>query len=97
MESKRLLGKMNRPLDEYMGGMIDSDSLSGCGVHFSCDKGQSSLLDEIPREEIYDNWVPFGGSAFRQVWGVRESVCVRESLSFQFFKCLRLKIVNMPE
>lgn len=27
MESKRLFGKMNRPLDEYMGGMIVSDQV----------------------------------------------------------------------
>ena len=36
----------------------------------SCDKSQSSLGDETPREEIYDSWVPFRGSVFRQVRGV---------------------------
>lgn len=31
----------------------------------SCLMNQSSLVDETPREEIYDNKDPFGGSVFR--------------------------------
>ena len=37
----------------------------------SCDKSQSSLVDETPREGIYDSWVPFGGYVFRQIKGVQ--------------------------
>lgn len=37
---------------------------------FSFDKSQSPMVNETPREEIYDKWVPFGGSVFRQIRGV---------------------------
>lgn len=33
----------------------------------SCDKSQSSLVDQTPWDKIYDKWVSFGGSVFRQV------------------------------
>ena len=33
----------------------------------SHDKGQSLLGDETPGVGLYDNWVPFGGSVFRQI------------------------------
>ena len=33
----------------------------------SCDRSQFSLLNEGPGEEIYDNWVSFGGSVFRRI------------------------------
>lgn len=36
----------------------------------SYDKSQCYLADETPGEEIYDNWVSFGGSVFRQIRGI---------------------------
>lgn len=33
----------------------------------SCDESESSLVDETSREGIYDNWVPFEGSIFKQL------------------------------
>lgn len=54
-----------------MGDMIvcDQDCLGVCWTSgpFSGDKSQSSLVDEAPGEEIYDNWVSFGQFVFRQV------------------------------
>ena len=43
-----------------LGVMSTSSLLTG-------DKSQSSLVDESPWEGIYNNWVPFGGSVFRQI------------------------------
>lgn len=58
---------MNESLEEWMGGTIVCDSLSGCGVTsslLSCDNSPSSLVDENPREGADDFGVPFGGSVF---------------------------------
>lgn len=64
------LGRMNRPLEEWMGGIIVCDRVY-LGVVFSsllsCDESASFLVDETPGEGIYDNWVSFGGSVFRQI------------------------------
>lgn len=38
----------------------------------SCGKSQCFLLDEIPREGIYDNYIPFGGSVCRQISGIQQ-------------------------
>ena len=66
-----LLGKMDEPLEEQMGSMIVCGKFCS-GVMStsplpSCDKHQSFLFDETSRQGIYDNWVPFGGSVFRQI------------------------------
>lgn len=43
---------------------------------------------------INDNWIPFGGSVFWQIGGIRRE---RFSLNLLFFKCLLLKIINIPK
>lgn len=57
-----------------MGGMIVCDKVCldmvSSASLLSCGKSQSSLVDETPREEIYDNGVPSGGPVFRQIRGV---------------------------
>ena len=71
-ESKWFLGKMNGALKEKMGGMIVCDKVCLDVVWtFSVLLSQFSLVDETPGEGIYDNWVPSGGSAFRQIRGVQ--------------------------
>lgn len=40
----------------------------------SCNKSHSSLIDEITREGIYDNCVPFRGSVLRQLRGVQRKL-----------------------
>ena len=62
---------MDEPLEEQMGSMIVCGKFCS-GVMStsplpSCDKHQSFLFDETSRQGIYDNWVPFGGSVFRQI------------------------------
>lgn len=42
-------------------GVVSTSSL------LSLDRSQSSLADQTPREGIYDYWVSFGGSTFRQI------------------------------
>lgn len=49
----------------------------------SCDKNQSSLVGENPREGIYNNQDPFGGSVFRQTKGVQRKLL--PALFFFFF------------
>ena len=44
-------------------------SMSGL---LSCDKSQSSLVSETPREGIYENLVPLG-SVFRHIKGVERN------------------------
>ena len=43
--------EVEQVLEEQMGDRMVCDSLSGCGISslLSCDKGQSSLVDETPR------------------------------------------------
>ena len=52
---------MNGALKEYVWKMIVCDKVC-LGVvwtfSFSLEKSQSSLVDETPREGIYDNWNP---------------------------------------
>ena len=69
-------------------------SLSGVSLtsNLFCAKNQFSLVDETPEEGIYDNWIPFEGSVFRQIGKFRESF----SMHFLFFKCLQLKMINIP-
>lgn len=57
-ENIRFLGKMNEPLEEQLGGMIEYDKVCFCVL--SCDKSQSYLVDETPTEGIYDGKF-FGG------------------------------------
>lgn len=58
-KSKWVLGEMNGPLEEQMGGIIVCDTV--ClgvvltSILLSCDESQSSVVDETPREEICDN------------------------------------------
>ena len=72
-----LLGKMDEPLEEQMGSMIVCGKFCS-GVMStsplpSCDKHQSFLFDETSRQGIYDNWVPFAKSIYRQRLGVQRS------------------------
>lgn len=46
--------------DEFCLGMVWASRL------FFCDNRQPSLVEETPREEIYDNSVPFGGFIFQR-------------------------------
>ena len=58
-----------------MGGVTVCDrvclSVVSTSSLLSCDKNQSSLVDETPGEGIYNNRVPFGGSVFRQIKGIQ--------------------------
>jgi len=60
-----------------MGGVNSLwQSGSGCNVIsslLSCDMSQFSLVDATPGEGIYDNWVPFAKSIYRQRLGVQRS------------------------
>lgn len=54
-----------------MGNMIACDKVClGMALTsklLSCDKSRSSLVAETSREGIYDSWIPFGQSIFRQL------------------------------
>ena len=50
-----------RVCDKVCLGLVLTPSL------LSHDKGQSLLGDETPGVGLYDKWVPFGGSVFRQI------------------------------
>lgn len=59
-------------------------------------KRQTSLVDEILKEKICDTWVPFGGSVFKKVKGIRR----KPLLVFQhllFLKSLQLKLINISK
>lgn len=68
--TKLLLGKTNGPFEEQMGSMMVYESVSGCEVNWLLVPflWQESIFPgwETPRKGIDDNWVPFGGSVFRQ-------------------------------
>lgn len=58
-ENKLFLGEINESLEEKTGGMMivyDKVYLDMMTISspLSCDKSQSSLADEIPREGIYN-------------------------------------------
>lgn len=55
-ESKWFLGKTNGPREEQMGDTIVCYKVC---LGMVCDKSLFFLVDEIPREGIYDNGVPF--------------------------------------
>ena len=58
-----------KPVVDYICRNLFLDS-PFCSIgHLSPDRRKSSLVDETPGEEIYDNWVSFGSSVFRQVRG----------------------------
>lgn len=42
-------------------GVVSTSSL------LSCDKSQSSLVDETPKKGIDDYWIPCGGPVIRQI------------------------------
>lgn len=60
-----------------MGGVNSLwQSGSGCNVIsslLSCDMSQFSLVDATPGEGIYDNWVAFAKSIYRQRLGVQRN------------------------
>ena len=58
-----------KPIVDYICRNLFLDS-PFCSIgHLSPDRRKSSLVDETAGEEIYDNWVSFGSSVFRQVRG----------------------------
>lgn len=70
---------------QSLSGWMSTSSL------LSWDKSQSSLVDETPREEVYDSSGCFGGSVFRQLREFRESLF----LHLLFFP--QLKMINVPK
>lgn len=58
----------------------------------SCDKSQSSLVDEIPGDGTNDKGASFGESLFRQI-----RVVQRNLPAFTIFKYVHLKIINMSK
>lgn len=54
-----------------MGGVIVCEKVCPRVVStsslLSCDKSQSSLVDKTPKKGIDDNWIPLGGSVFKQM------------------------------
>lgn len=62
-------------------------------VLFSCDRSQSSLVDNTPREGGYGNQIPFGGSSSGREGKFRESLI----LHLLFLKCLSLWKLHVLE
>lgn len=58
----------------------------------SCDKSQSSLVDEIPGDGTNAKGASFGESLFRQIRVVQRNLPV-----FAIFKYVHLKIINMSK
>lgn len=56
--------KMNGPLEEQMGSVLVCDKVClgvvSTSSFLSCDKSPSSLVDETPRQGVYDNWFLLG-------------------------------------
>lgn len=57
----------------------------------SCDKGSFSLVDGIPKEGIYKNWVSFGESVIRQISRVQRT-CFPAFAVFQVSQLKRVSI-----
>lgn len=57
----------------------------------SCDKSPSLLVDATPKEKIYEDGVPSGGSASWQIGDIRESLFLHVLL----FKCLQFKVISI--
>lgn len=79
-ETEWFLAKMNGHLAEYHGRYDGLWQFVGGWywlLSLSYDQSSFFLVDEATRERIYDNWILFGGSVFRQIRGAQ-----RECLSF---------------
>lgn len=51
------------------------------------------LSDETLEQRTYDNKLPFAVSTFKQIRGVIRKIF----LAFAIFKCLQVKIINIPK
>lgn len=60
-----------RRIDESYDSLWQSLGMVSASNFIFCNKSQSSLISETPKEEIYDNWVPFEGSVFTQIRGIQ--------------------------
>lgn len=72
--------------DKVCVGVVSTSSLF-------CGRSPFSLVDKIPGEEFYNNWVPFEESIYRQIGEFRASL----SLHLLFFTCLQLKIMSTSQ
>ena len=60
---------------KVVGNKIGLDVVLTSGL-FSCDKSQSSSVDENPGEGIYDSWISFGRSVFSKENSEITSPCI---------------------